>query len=138
MCKGEKIEYSDSSKGEISIKETSIRRKRKIKSEADDRHSEETKGTQLDSSPVYISDGNTSSTTQQRNTKLFSPPCNLRPHFTPTSLSANSLKHLQESPVLLGSSPQSSDSRTRKWSERNSPLTSSQHSTRKRVRHDDS
>ncbi|XP_028416504.1 treslin-like [Dendronephthya gigantea] len=78
----------------------------------------------------------TSSSHEKKTTKFLASPCNLRPHFTPMSLSADSLKHLQESPVLLGTSPKATDIRTRKWSERKSPLTASQTSLRKRLRHD--
>lgn len=69
-----------------------------------------------------------------------SQSCTLLPHFTPTALSAWSLKHLEESPVLLPSSSQSPDcsasSLARKWSDRSSPRDTSRLTLRKRLRHD--
>jgi BRCT domain type II-containing protein len=140
ICKAEKV--GNSSKEESYGKQTSNRKKRRIKSNAVGKYDSE--GVQPDNSPVHISDdemfsdkGNvTPSPSKHKTTKLVSSSCNLTPHFTPGSLSANSLKHLQESPVLLGTSTQASDSQARKWSERTSPIVTPQHSLRKRIRHD--
>lgn len=139
------------SKRESKSKQTAKRkaRKRKVKSEVNDSRSEEVEGTEELRSPISKDglsperDNFTTPTHEHKNTELVTSPqaCNLlKPQFTPRSLSANSLKHLKESPMLLGSSPQSSNSTarslTRKWSERKSPLAASQHSLRKRTRHD--
>ena len=84
-----------------------------------------------------------SSSHSARNRHYPSPTsqsCTLLPHFTPTALSAWSLKHLEESPVLLPSSSQSPDcsasSLARKWSDRSSPRDTSRLTLRKRLRHD--
>ena len=142
--KAEKAEKAlNSSKKESPMEETLIRKTRKRKPEADESHEKET-GTQCDKSSLESSDeilradkaSITTPTKQQKISKPISSPCNLNPHFTRSSLSADSLKHLQESPVLLGTSPQFNDSRARKWSERNSPVTAPRSSLRKRLRHD--
>ena len=143
MCKTEKTEKTpNSSNRESKIEETYVRKARKRKTEEDNSQEDET-GTQLDESSLNISDDilcpnktNLTPTRQQKHTNPAYSSCNLKAHFTPSSLSAGSLKHLQESPVLLGTSLQFTDSRARKWSERKSPLTTSRLSLRKRVRHD--
>lgn len=142
MCKTEKTEKTPNfSTKESKIEETYVRKARKRKTEADDSYEDETE-TQIDESAfsddiLCPSKTNlTPSTRPEKHTNPASSPCNLKPHFTPSSLSADSLRHLQESPVLLGTSLQFTDSRARKWSERKSPLTTSRLSLRKRVRHD--
>lgn len=117
LCKQEKIGNSNSSKEESRGKHISLRKKRKINLE--EVYSLEAGKTLLDNSPVHDD--------------YMSPE---GAHFKPKSLSANALKHLQESPVLHSSCPQSTDSRTRKWSDRKSPLSTCKRSFRKRLRHD--
>lgn len=104
-------------------------------------------GSNLDSASSPDEMNSTRSPPERRERYLSSPnsPTHsyLQPHFTPTALSAGSLKHLEESPVLLGSGSQSSDcfaqpssSLTRKWSERRTPVDASRLTLRKRLRHD--
>ena len=122
------------------MKRSSLHKTRKRKKALyEDNYSQTEEKIQVDKSRRNISDDdqspphtniNSPSTQAQRNTKLVSSPSNLKPHFTPSCLSAGSLRHLQESPVLLNSGPTSS--RARKWSERKSPFNTS----RKRLRHD--